>query len=195
MAAFERTIPREHWDVADSRVEFSTSRVLDLFGSRGVKGTFFVLGWIAERHPALVKRIVAEGTNLPAMAMTTPACINRHANSLRRTSFEPRLFLKTWPGWRSGATAHRAIPSMERTSGRSMCSRKRATSTVRAFTRPARSLWNAGSTALPIPVSARWHSRSSGNDCFRRQQQFTLRWRRLLPPPALSHCFVGRCAG
>ncbi|MGB5102809.1 MAG: XrtA system polysaccharide deacetylase [Steroidobacteraceae bacterium] len=61
VAAFERTIPRELWSKAESRVEFSTGRVLDLFSTRGVKGTFFVLGWIAERHPALVRRIVAEG--------------------------------------------------------------------------------------------------------------------------------------
>jgi polysaccharide deacetylase family protein (PEP-CTERM system associated) len=64
VAAFESTIPRERWDSADSRVEFNTGRVLDLFASRGVKGTFFVLGWIAERHPSLVKRIVADGHEL-----------------------------------------------------------------------------------------------------------------------------------
>jgi polysaccharide deacetylase family protein (PEP-CTERM system associated) len=61
VAAFERTIPREQWDHAESRVEFSTGRVLDLFAARGAKGTFFVLGWIAEKHPALVRRIVADG--------------------------------------------------------------------------------------------------------------------------------------
>jgi polysaccharide deacetylase family protein (PEP-CTERM system associated) len=64
VAAFERTISREQWDQTDSRVEFSTGRVLDLFASRGVRATFFVLGWIAERHPGLVKRIVAEGHEL-----------------------------------------------------------------------------------------------------------------------------------
>jgi len=64
VAAFERTIPREHWATASSRVEFSTGRVLDLFALRGVRGTFFVLGWIAERHPGLVRRIVAEGHEL-----------------------------------------------------------------------------------------------------------------------------------
>jgi polysaccharide deacetylase family protein (PEP-CTERM system associated) len=64
VAAFERTIAREQWDHADSRVEYSTNRVLDLFASRGVQGTFFVLGWIAERHPALVHRIVADGHEL-----------------------------------------------------------------------------------------------------------------------------------
>jgi polysaccharide deacetylase family protein (PEP-CTERM system associated) len=64
VAAFERTISREDWSLVDSRVEFSTGRVLDLFASHGVKGTFFVLGWVAEKHPALVRRIVADGHEL-----------------------------------------------------------------------------------------------------------------------------------
>jgi polysaccharide deacetylase family protein (PEP-CTERM system associated) len=64
VAAFERTIPRDAWEAAESRVEFNTGRVLDLFAAHSVKATFFVLGWIAERHPALVKRIVADGHEL-----------------------------------------------------------------------------------------------------------------------------------
>jgi len=64
VAAFERTIPRAAWDTSESRVEFNTGRVLDLFAAHGVRATFFVLGWVAERHPALVRRIVAEGHEL-----------------------------------------------------------------------------------------------------------------------------------
>lgn len=64
VAAFERTISREQWQHAESRVEYSTNRVLDLFADHRVRGTFFVLGWIAERHPELVHRIVREGHEL-----------------------------------------------------------------------------------------------------------------------------------
>jgi polysaccharide deacetylase family protein (PEP-CTERM system associated) len=64
VAAFERTIPRAAWDTSESRVEYNTGRVLDLFAAHGVRATFFVLGWVAERHPALVRRIVAEGHEL-----------------------------------------------------------------------------------------------------------------------------------
>jgi len=64
VAAFERTISRTSWDRTESRVEFNTGRVLDLFGAQGVRGTFFVLGWIAERHPGLVHRIVKDGHEL-----------------------------------------------------------------------------------------------------------------------------------
>jgi polysaccharide deacetylase family protein (PEP-CTERM system associated) len=64
VAAFENTIERSGWDAAESRVEYNTGRVLDLFAAKGFKATFFVLGWIAERHPALVRRIVAGGHEL-----------------------------------------------------------------------------------------------------------------------------------
>ncbi len=48
------------------RFEASTNKVLDLFAARGVKATFFTLGWVAERAPGLVRRIVDEGHELAA---------------------------------------------------------------------------------------------------------------------------------
>ena len=64
VAAFEDTIPRDQWSMHASRVEFSTGRVLDLLAAKRANGTFFVLGWVAERFPALIRRIVAEGHEL-----------------------------------------------------------------------------------------------------------------------------------
>lgn len=61
VTAFERIVPRDRWDSCESRVVSSTSRLLDLFAECRVHGTFFVLGWIAERHPALVRRIAELG--------------------------------------------------------------------------------------------------------------------------------------
>jgi polysaccharide deacetylase family protein (PEP-CTERM system associated) len=49
------------WTKLPSRVEIATREVLDLFAAHGVKGTFFVLGWVAEKHPALLRAIVAGG--------------------------------------------------------------------------------------------------------------------------------------
>lgn len=62
--AFFGTIDRKDWDRLPRRVERNTDRVLELFGEAGVKGTFFTLGWVAERHPELVRRIVAAGHEL-----------------------------------------------------------------------------------------------------------------------------------
>jgi polysaccharide deacetylase family protein (PEP-CTERM system associated) len=53
--------PRERWTSFEDRTNGSTNRVLDLLDRRGAKGTFFVLGWTAERHPALVRRIAERG--------------------------------------------------------------------------------------------------------------------------------------
>jgi polysaccharide deacetylase family protein (PEP-CTERM system associated) len=62
--ALSRAIPRRDWPSQESRVAESTGRVLDLFAEAGVPATFFVLGCVAKDHPALVRRIVAEGHEL-----------------------------------------------------------------------------------------------------------------------------------
>ena len=62
--AFARVISRERWDSLPRRVEANMDLVLGAFAAAGVKATFFTLGWVAERHPALVRRIVAEGHEL-----------------------------------------------------------------------------------------------------------------------------------
>ena len=62
--AFAAAIPRATWDDLPRRVERNTERLLDLCDRAGVVGTFFTLGWVAERHPALVRRIVAAGHEL-----------------------------------------------------------------------------------------------------------------------------------
>jgi polysaccharide deacetylase family protein (PEP-CTERM system associated) len=54
-------IPYETWDARESRVERATLRLLDLFGAHGVEATFFVLGWVAERFPDLVREIERRG--------------------------------------------------------------------------------------------------------------------------------------
>ncbi len=58
---FEGVIDRESWDALPSRVAEATQRLLDLFDETGSRATFFVLGWIAERQPALVREIASRG--------------------------------------------------------------------------------------------------------------------------------------
>lgn len=61
VAALSRAVARDSWDSHESRVERNTDRILQLLADRGVRGTFFVLGWVAERRPALVRRIAEAG--------------------------------------------------------------------------------------------------------------------------------------
>jgi polysaccharide deacetylase family protein (PEP-CTERM system associated) len=61
VGAFETVIHRSDWDRLPPRVERNADAVLALFDRAGVKGTFFTLGWVAERYPALIGRIAAAG--------------------------------------------------------------------------------------------------------------------------------------
>jgi polysaccharide deacetylase family protein (PEP-CTERM system associated) len=63
-SAFRKRIPFETWDNRPSRVEANTRRVLKLLAEFHLQATFFVLGWVAERYPALVREIVAAGHEL-----------------------------------------------------------------------------------------------------------------------------------
>ena len=61
VSAFDRVVPRSAWDSMESRVSGNTTRLLDLFDEYQVRATFFVLAWVAERHPAIVAEIVRRG--------------------------------------------------------------------------------------------------------------------------------------
>jgi polysaccharide deacetylase family protein (PEP-CTERM system associated) len=61
VAAFASVIDRGKWDSFDTRVERNTRRLLDLFDEFGVRITFFVLGWVAERKPALIRELHERG--------------------------------------------------------------------------------------------------------------------------------------
>lgn len=58
---FDECVDRAEWDYLPSRVELSTRKLLDILEVHDVRGTFFVLGWVAERHPELVEDIAAAG--------------------------------------------------------------------------------------------------------------------------------------
>ena len=64
VSAFAPHISRASWPSLSCRVEANIDRILGLLDEGQVKGTFFTLGWIAERYPAMVKRIVANGHEL-----------------------------------------------------------------------------------------------------------------------------------
>jgi polysaccharide deacetylase family protein (PEP-CTERM system associated) len=61
VGAFETVIHRKDWGNYEHRVEANTDAVLALFADAGVKATFFTLGWVAERYPALIRRMVEQG--------------------------------------------------------------------------------------------------------------------------------------
>ena len=61
VSAFADRISRKDWDKLDCRVAANTDKLLSIFDDHEVQGTFFILGWVAERYPELVKRIHSAG--------------------------------------------------------------------------------------------------------------------------------------
>jgi polysaccharide deacetylase family protein (PEP-CTERM system associated) len=64
VSAFAPYIPRSSWDSLECRVERNVATILSLLDTANVKATFFTLGWIAERYPGMVRKIVAQGHEL-----------------------------------------------------------------------------------------------------------------------------------
>lgn len=64
VSAFEPVIKKSQWEDLPQRVEKNTLRILDIFSENQVKATFFTLGWVAQRHPGLLRRIVDDGHEL-----------------------------------------------------------------------------------------------------------------------------------
>lgn len=64
VSAFEPYITKQQWDTLPHRVEKNTHRILDIFDAGGIKATFFTLGWVAERYPGLIGRIIKDGHEL-----------------------------------------------------------------------------------------------------------------------------------
>lgn len=62
--AFAGVVRRDEWETLPPRVATGTDRLLELMAEHGARGTFFTLGWIAERQPALIRRIASAGHEL-----------------------------------------------------------------------------------------------------------------------------------
>ena len=61
VSAFWSEARRQQWDTCESRVENNTRKLVELLTRHDTKATFFVLGWVAERYPSLVKMLVEQG--------------------------------------------------------------------------------------------------------------------------------------
>ena len=61
VSVFDGVVPRSRWATLESRVQGNTERLLDIFDEHEVRATFFVLGWVADRCPGLVRTISGRG--------------------------------------------------------------------------------------------------------------------------------------
>lgn len=106
VGAFEHTLARDAWDKLPSRVERNTDRILELFEQAGVKATFFTLGWIAVRHPKLLRRIADAGHELASHGWDHVRVFTMDHNSLRDDLAKSRKAIEDAAG--IGVTGYRA---------------------------------------------------------------------------------------
>jgi len=98
VSAFENTIRRDEWDAIPSRVEANTSRLLDLFDEVQVTATFFVLGWIAERHGGLVRRIAERGHEVACHGYSHRLVYNQTEAEFRDETLRAKALLQDITG-------------------------------------------------------------------------------------------------
>ncbi|HUD91710.1 XrtA system polysaccharide deacetylase [Sphingobium sp.] len=106
VGAFERTIDRADWDGLIHRVEGNTDAMLDLFAQAGVKATFFTLGWVAERYPALMRRIAEAGHEVASHGYDHARVFTFTADQFRADLRKARAILEDASG--QAVTGYRA---------------------------------------------------------------------------------------
>ena len=104
--AFAHCIDRSDWTSFPSRVEANTNRILDQFAAAGVAATFFTLGWVAQRCPALIRRIVEDGHELASHGWDHTRVDRQDPESFRSDIRRTRALLEDIGG--ASVTGYRA---------------------------------------------------------------------------------------
>jgi len=94
VAAFEKVIAPKTWDQWPSRVVSNTNRILALFQQANIKATFFILGWVAERHPTLIKEIKAQGHEIASHGYSHQLIYNQTEQVFREETAKSKKILE-----------------------------------------------------------------------------------------------------
>lgn len=92
--AFSRVIDKATWENYAPRVEANTRKILELLAQRDVRGTFFVLGWVAQRFPALVREISAFGHEVASHGMSHQLIYRQTPEVFRRETHDSKRLLE-----------------------------------------------------------------------------------------------------
>jgi len=96
--AFDGVVGREEWSLIPSRVQASTERILDLLDAARATATFFTLGWIADRHPGLVRQISERGHEIASHGYGHELLTRMGADEFRRDLRRSRQALENAVG-------------------------------------------------------------------------------------------------
>jgi polysaccharide deacetylase family protein (PEP-CTERM system associated) len=94
VAAFSGVIDRATWEARPSRVVANTSRLLELFAESDVSATFFVLGWVAERHPSIVRDILRCGHEIACHGYSHQSIFGQTPDVFRAETAKARQILE-----------------------------------------------------------------------------------------------------
>ncbi|WP_411746371.1 XrtA system polysaccharide deacetylase [Reinekea sp.] len=94
VAAFAKTVSPSQWGSMPSRVVNNTNRLLDIFDEKGIKSTFFVLGWVAEREPELVKRIASRGHEIASHGYSHQLIYSQAQAVFREETYKSKAILE-----------------------------------------------------------------------------------------------------
>jgi polysaccharide deacetylase family protein (PEP-CTERM system associated) len=106
VSALAPAVPRESWPAWEYRVERNTEVILNLLAERGIRGTFFVLGWCAERSPELVRRIAAQGHEIACHGFSHQLIYGQSEAEFREETRRAKRFLEDTIG--APVTGYRA---------------------------------------------------------------------------------------
>ena len=98
VSAFEENIDKRDWDSIPCRVEANVEKTLELFDKKSIKGTFFTLGWIAERYTAMVRKIVDHGHELASHGWEHIRVTQQKQNDFKQDIVRTRHFLEDLSG-------------------------------------------------------------------------------------------------
>ena len=94
VTAFADTVALSSWPQHESRVEKNTQAVLELLAERGIRGTFFVLGWVAKRYPTLVNEIARQGHEIASHGMNHQLVYNQSPAEFREETRSAKRLLE-----------------------------------------------------------------------------------------------------
>ena len=92
--AFARVIDRAAWDGFSTRVTANTARLLDMLAARGIRATFFVLGWVARKHPEIVRAIAAAGHEVASHGMSHRLVYTQTPQEFRQETVDAKALLE-----------------------------------------------------------------------------------------------------
>ena len=197
VGAFETVIARATWEKLPARVERNTDDVLALFDEAGVKATFFTLGWIAQRHPALIRRIAAAGHEIASHGWD-----HKRVFTLSEAEFRDDLVRARKRDRGCGRADSRRLSRAEllgrpaHALGASGAGRAGLCLFLQRRADRARPLWLARGAALRLAAGGgRAPDRAAGHHLRAGRAALRGRGRRLLPAAALCALQLGDRAG